>query len=570
MQRKLYLSLVISTAAVAMLTTSCSKKMTLGADNFTINPSPLEAVGGQVPVTINGRFPEKFMKKKAVVTVTPELRYKSGKALGNPATFQGEKVEANNQTISYRVGGNYTMKSSFKYVPEMQKSDLYLTFDTRVGKKSVKVPDVKIGEGVVATSELVDRAIRGGGAAFAPDAYQHVIQQKQESNIKFLIQQAKIRTSELKSVSVQEFIKTLKDIRTDRERKELENVEISAYASPEGGLDLNTRLAKDREKNTQTYVKQQMKQAGLNGMVDTRYTAEDWEGFQELVKASNIQDKEVILRVLSMYKDPEEREHQIRNLSAAFTELTKEILPELRRARISVNYDLIGRSDDEIQDQYKKDARQLSVEELLYSATLTENKSEQEAIYNRTAEIYPNDYRALNDLATMAFDEGDYNKARTLLQRSVGVKADAAEPNINLGILSMLDGDLTMAQNYLSKGTESPALSQALGSLYLKQGNYAQAVKTFGNTTSNSAALAQLLNKDYMKAAETLSRMDGKDALTNYLKAVIAVRTGNNNTALEKLREALAQDSSLAKYAANDLEFKKLANDATFRIITGQ
>ena len=570
MQRKLYLSLVISTAAVAMLTTSCSKKMTLGADNFTINPSPLEAVGGQVPVTINGRFPEKFMKKKAVVTVTPELRYKGGKALGNPATFQGEKVEANNQTISYRVGGNYTMKSSFKYMPEMQKSDLYLTFDTRVGKKSVKVPDVKIGEGVVATSELVDRAIRGGGAAFAPDAYQHVIQQKQESNIKFLIQQAKIRTSELKSVSVQEFIKTLKDIRTDRERKELENVEISAYASPEGGLDLNTRLAKDREKNTQTYVKQQMKQAGLNGMVDTRYTAEDWEGFQELVKASNIQDKEVILRVLSMYQDPEEREHQIRNLSAAFTELTKEILPELRRARISVNYDLIGRSDDEIQDQYKKDARQLSVEELLYSATLTESKSEQEAIYNRTAEIYPNDYRALNDLATMAFDEGDYNKARTLLQRSVGVKADAAEPNINLGILSMLDGDLTMAQNYLSKGTESPALSQALGSLYLKQGNYAQAVKTFGNTTSNSAALAQLLNKDYMKAAETLSRMDGKDALTNYLKAVIAVRTGNNNTALEKLREALAQDSSLAKYAANDLEFKKLANDATFRIITGQ
>ena len=571
MQRKLYLSLVIGAAAVAMLSmSSCSKKMALGADNFTINPSPLEAVGGQVPVTINGRFPEKFMKKKAMVTVTPELRYEGGKALGSSATFQGEKVEANNQTISYRVGGNYTMKSNFKYVPEMQKSDLYLTFDTRVGKKSVKVPDVKIGEGVIATSELADRAIRGGGAAFAPDAYQHVIQQKQESNIKFLIQQAKIRTSELKSVSVQEFIKTLKDIRADRERKELENVEISAYASPEGGLDLNTRLAKDREKNTQDYVKQQMKQAGLEGMVDTRYTAEDWDGFQQLVQASNIQDKDVILRVLSMYQDPEEREHQIRNLSAAFTELTKEILPELRRSRISVNYDLIGRSDDEIQDQYKKDASQLSVEELLYSATLTENKSEQEAIYNRTAEIYPNDYRALNDLATMAFDEGNYNKARTLLQRAVGVKADAAEPNINLGILSMLDIDLTMAQNYLSKGTESPALSQALGNLYLKQGNYAQAVNAFGNTTSNSAALAQLLNKDYMKAAETLSRMDGKDALTNYLKAIIAVRTGNNSTAVEKLREALAQDESLAKYAAKDLEFKKLANDATFRIITNQ
>ena len=136
MQRKLYLSLVIGAAAVAILSmSSCSKKMALSADNFTINPSPLEAVGGQVPVTINGRFPEKFMKKKAMVTVTPELRYEGGKALGSSATFQGEKVEANNQTISYRVGGNYTMKSNFKYVPEMQKSDLYLTFDTRVGKK---------------------------------------------------------------------------------------------------------------------------------------------------------------------------------------------------------------------------------------------------------------------------------------------------------------------------------------------------------------------------------------------------------------------------------------------------
>lgn len=563
----MYLTMAVL-SAVAL--TSCSKMGALSADNFTVNPSPLESVGGQVPATINGRFPEKYMKRKAIVTVTPELRYQGGKAVGSSATFQGEKVEANNQTISYRVGGNYTMKTSFKYVPEMEKSDLYLTFNARVGKKTYQVPDVKIGEGVIATSELVDRTIKSSGVAFAPDAYEHVIKQKQEANIKFLIQQAKIRNSELKSVSVQDFIKTLRDIRTDRERKELENVEVSAYASPDGGMTLNTKLAKDRQKTTNAYVKGQLKKTGLSGDIDTKYTAEDWEGFQKLVSESNIQDKEVILRVLSMYQDPEERERQIRNLSAAYTDLAKEILPELRRSRISVNYDLIGRSDDEIQEQYKSDPTKLSVEELLYSATLTDNRNEQKAIYAKTAQVYPNDYRAYNDLATMAFDEGNYDEARGYLQKSVAIKGNAAEPNVNLGILSMLNGDLTSAQNYLSKGAASPALPEAMGNLYLKQGNFAQAVKSFGDTKSNSAALAQILTKDYMKAAETLSSVKNDDAMTYYLKAIVSARTNNNSLAIDNLRTAIGKDATLASYAAKDLEFKKLANDAAFKILTSK
>lgn len=567
MQSKLYLTMAIASAVVL---TSCSKMGALSSDNFTVNPSPLESVGGQVPATINGRFPEKYMKKKAIVTVTPELRYQGGKAVGSAATFQGEKVEANNQSISYRMGGNYTMKTSFKYVPAMQKSDLYLTFNARKGNKTYKVPDVKVAEGVIATSELVDRTIKSSGAAFAPDAYEHVIKQKQEANIKFLIQQAKIRNSELKSVSVQDFVKTLKDIRADRERKELENIEVSAYASPDGGMNLNTKLAQNREKTTNSYVKGQLKKAGLSTNIDTKYTAEDWDGFQKLVSESNIQDKEVILRVLSMYQDPEEREHQIRNLSAAFTDLAKEILPELRRSRISVNYDLIGRSDDEIQAQYKADPTQLSVEELLYSATLTDNKNEQKAIYQKTAQVYPNDYRAYNDLATMAFAEGDYSTARSYLEKSVNIKRDAAEPNINLGTLALLDNDLTSAQNYLSKGAASPALNEALGNLYLKQGNYAAAVKAFGDTKSNSAALAQLLSKDYLKSAETLSSIQNDDAMTYYLKAIIAARTNNNSLAVENLRTAISKDADLSSYAAKDLEFKKLANDATFKVLTSK
>ena len=567
MQSKLYLSLTILAAATL---TSCSKMGALSSDNFSVNPSPLESVGGQVPATINGRFPEKYMKKKAVVTVTPVLRYAGGETAGDAATFQGEKVEANNQTISYRVGGNYTMKTNFKYVPEMLKSDLYLTFNAKKGKKTVKIPDVKIGEGVISTSELVNRTLKNASTAFAPDAYQHIIKQKQEANIQFLIQQAKIRTSELNGVSVQQFVKTLQEIQADEQRKALENIEVSAYASPDGGMSLNTKVAQDREKSTQKYVKSQLKKTGLEAEVDTKYTAEDWEGFKELVSQSNMQDKEVILRVLSMYQDPEEREHQIRNLSAAFTDLTQEILPQLRRARMTINYNLIGRSDDEIQAQYKSDASQLSVEELLYSTTLTENVAEQEGIFKKTAQLYPNDYRAYNNLATIAYANGKYNDAKNYLQQALKANSNAAEPNVNLGLISLINNDLTSAQKYLAEGAGSQALGEALGNMYLKQGNYAQAVKSFGNAKSNSAALAQILTKDYMKAAETLAAVQKKDAMTSYLKAIVAARTNNNNIAVDNLRDAIAKDASLAAYAAKDLEFLKLQNDATFKVLTNK
>lgn len=566
MQTKLYLALIIGSAALGL--TSCSKMGALSADNFNVTPSPIEAVGDQVPVTINGRFPQKYMKKKAVVTVTPVLKYDGGEAIGAPATFQGEKVEGNNQTISYRIGGNYTMKSNFAYLPEMEKSDLYLKFDARKGNKRYNVPEVKVGEGVLATSALVNRTMKSSNIAFAPDAYQHVIKQKANANIKFLIQQAKIRNSELHSVSVKDFIKTLRDIRNDQERKDLENVEVSAYASPDGGMKLNTALAKNREKNTKQYVSGTLKRAGLDGNINTKYTAEDWEGFQQLVSQSNIQDKEVILRVLSMYKDPEERERQIKNISAAFTELAKEVLPELRRSRITVNYNLIGRSDDEIEQQYKSDPSKLSVEEMLYSATLTDDQAKQAEIYKKTTQIYPNDYRAYNDLAVLAYQKGDFTTAKDYVQQALKANSNAAEPNVNAGYLAMLAGDNAAAETYLAKGSTSDAAGEALGNLYLKQGKYAQAVKAFGDAKSNSAGLAQLLTKDYMTAASTLSSVSKPDAMTYYLKAIIAARTNNTSLAIDNLRNAVQQDASLAKYAANDLEFKKIAANAAFQVLT--
>ena len=549
-------------AASVLLLSSCSSNLgALSSDNFSVVPNPLEAHAGQVPATINGTFPEKYLKKKAVVTVTPELRYGDGKvARGESATFQGEKVEGNDQTISYLTGGHYTMKSNFKYVPEMQKSELYLTFDAKVGKKQKSVPAVKVADGVVATSELAGRTVKSAQACVAPDAFQRVTEQKQEANIKFLIQQANLRKSELKNNSVKEFVELLKKISADKEGLNLTNVEVSSYASPDGGEKLNDKLASQRKNNTEKYVNQQLKLTKNSGAdVETKYTAQDWEGFQELVKASDIQDKDVILRVLSMYKDPEEREQQIKNLSSAFRELADGILPQLRRSRMTINYEVIGRDDDQINAQLKEDASKLSVEEMLYAATLTDKADEQEAIYKKTTEVYPTDCRAYNNIASIEYAKGNYDTAKQYAQKALALNSNSGEANANLGLLALQAGDTNAAENYIAKAGNANGVAEVLGNLHLAQGKYAQAAQDFSKVNSNSAALAQIMNKDYASAAKTLANIKSSDATTDYLKAVLAARQGNNTDAATALRSAISKDSSLASYAANDLELAKVS-----------
>ena len=252
MKSNVYLSLALASTLVL---TSCKKLGELSADNFTVTPSPMEAVSGQVPVTIDGRFPEKYMKKKAVVTVIPVLRYEGGEAKGQSATFQGEKVKGNDQEISYKMGGNYTMRNSFEYVPAMQKSELYLTFEARVGKKEVEVPEVKVADGVIATSALVGRTAANANGALGEDAYQYSIAQTKKAQIKYLINQAKVRSSELETVSVQEFVQMLRDIKADQKGLQLDGIEVSAYASPDGAFDFNNQLAEKREGTSTDYMK---------------------------------------------------------------------------------------------------------------------------------------------------------------------------------------------------------------------------------------------------------------------------------------------------------------------------
>ena len=556
MIKKLYLPLV---ALLVLAFSSCSKMGELSPDYFTTNPEVLEAIGGKVPVTITGKFPEKYFKKNATVEVTPVLRWEGGEAKGQPATFQGEKVQGNDQTISYKTGGTYTMKASFDYVPEMAKSELYLDFKIKKGKKEYTIPSVKIADGVIATSELP--TVNSANAAYAPDAFQRIIKQAKEAQIMFLIQQANLRASELKSDSLKAFHKQVVAVAGDTKNYKLNNIEISAYASPDGGVELNTTLAENRQNNTEKYMNQQLKKGKIETEVDAKYTAQDWDGFQELVSKSNIQDKDLILRVLSMYSDPEQRETEIKNISSVYKTLADEILPQLRRARLTANYDVIGRSDEEINAAFDTDAKVLSNDELLYAATLTNDNARKEAIYKKTVELYPNDFRAYNNLGMMAYANGDLATAENYFKQAASKNANAAEVNTNLGLIELTKGNVANAETYLSKSTGANTANEALGNLYIKQGQYDRAVQAFGDTKTNSAALAQILAKDYNKAKSTLSAVKNPDAYTNYLMAVVGARTNNADLVKGSMDKVKQQDAALAAKAQNDREFAKYANE---------
>ncbi len=558
MTKKLYLPLLM---VFVLIISSCSSKMgELPSDYFTTTPQVLEAVGGKVPVTINGRFPEKYFKKKAVVEVTPVLKWKGGEARGTSVTFQGEKVHGNHQTMSYKMGGNYTMKTSFDYQPEMARSELFLEFTGKIGNKRVSIPPVKVAEGVIATSALIEKTLSNANPANGDDAFQRIIKEAHKENIMFLIHQANIRTGEMQK------IKGFKDEAStisEAANKKVNNVEVSAYASPDGPLSLNTRLASNRESNAATALSRELKRADVDALVDTKYTAEDWDGFKELVSQSNIQDKELILRVLEMYSDPQQREQEIKNISSVYSVLADEILPQLRRARLTLNYEIIGKSDAEISNLAATNPSELNVEELLYAATLTENVDTQKAIYTQATKQFPNDYRGFNNLGRLAYEAGDFSKAESFFKEAARVES-TPQVNMNLGLIALTKGDLATAESHLGKASGSKELNETMGNLYVAQGQYDRAVNSFGDAKTNSAALAQILAQDYNKAKNTLENVSKPDAYTDYLLAVVGARTNNLNMVTGNLAKAVAKNPALAKKAATDLEFSRYFTSSEF------
>ena len=557
MKKSVFFSLI---AAVALLA-SCNKTLPQ-PEQISVNPSPLVKVGNKVNADITGTFPVKKFAKKGVLVVTPVLKYEGQEAVGKPVTYVGEKAKENGKTVSYKEGGKYSQSCSFEYVPAMKQSELYLRFEAKVGKKVIEIPDLKIADGVMATSELAKA--EDNKTATTPDKFQRIIQEYTEADIRFLIQQSNLRSSETRSQEIKDLQAAIKEADTN-ERKAINKLEVSGYASPDGGLALNEKLAKNRQEVSQKFLQRGLKKDKVNASIESNITAEDWEGFQAAMEQSNMQDKDLVLRVLSMYSDPEEREAQIKNLSAVYSTIAKEILPALRRSRLILTTDLIGKSDDEIRELAKNAPDQLSVEELLYAATLTRDKAEKKELYAKAANIH-NDYRAWNSLGQLYFEEGNIAEARRCYGHALGIQPNDPDVNYNAGIAAMADGDLEKAEEYLGKAAGTKAdLNAALGTLYTQKGEYAAAKKAYGKSATNNAAVQQILDEDYAAASQTLNNVKEPNATTAYLKAVVGARTNDRNAVYVNLRSAISQDASMKARAKSDIEFSKFAEDAEFQ-----
>lgn len=543
--------------SATVLLAGCSGKMNqFKSEYFSANPNPLEVVGQEVPATVSANVPAKFFKKNASVTITPVLVYEGTEQAGQPVVYQGEKVRGNAPVVSYDNGGNLIIPVNYVYTPAMDKSELYMTFNVEQGKKQYVLPRVKVADGVIATAALADAGTVN--PATANDAFQRIINQKYNADIMFLINQANVRKNQLTTDQIKELNAKVAETKGN-DNLQLEEINISSYASPDGALDFNEKLAENREKNTLKYLEGQLKKDNMADFseITKQWTAEDWNGFKTLVEASDIQDKALIIRVLNDVQDPELREEKIRELSHVFDELADEILPQLRRSIITASINVIGKSDEEINQLFDTDPSKLNVEELLYCATLTNDNARKEKIYSTVVSLYPNDFRGYNNLAKVQYLNKQYAQAKANIAKAAQLAPAAKEVNMNSGLLSLVDKDFESANRSFSNAAGLEELSDALGVYYLTQGDNAAAVKTFGKSKTNNAALAQILTKDYAAAKSTLAGIANPDATTYYLTAVLGARTNNESMVRSNLEKAIKLNPAYAAKAKKDLEFAK-------------
>lgn len=548
------LCLFVAVGATLMLS-SCGKKLgQFSSDYFSVNPNPLEVVGEKVPATVTAHIPAKFFVKNAEVTVTPYLVYADTETASQAYSFQGEKVRGNNPVVSYENGGTVTIPVSYLYNPAMAKSELQLAFNVTQGSKQYVLPRVTVATGVIATAALADAG--DVNPALAPDAFQRVINEKYAADIMFLINVANIRASQLQTDAMKELQQEIVNANNAANR-EIKELNIQSYASPDGPYAFNQALAQKREDNTKGYLNDQLKKDKITefGELTAQFTAEDWEGFQKLVEQSNIQDKDLILNILRMYKDPEVRDREIRNLSSVFEVLADEILPQLRYSRITASIDVIGKSDAEIVEFMTSNPKELTVEEMLYAGTLAKDNATRLKFYDIAAATYGNDYRTWNDLGMAQYIAGDYKGAESSFKKAASLNGNAKEPKMNLGLIEMLNGNYSKANQLFGTAAGVNELNAALGTYYLKLGDNVNAAKAFGDTKSNNAALAQILTKDYNKAKSTLAAISNPNATTYYLMAVLGARTNNESMIANNLRQAIKLDNKMAEKAVNDLEF---------------
>lgn len=562
-----------STLLAAIVLSSCSglnkMKDTASTVKYTANPSVLESKAGEVEVTISGKFPAKYFNKNAVLVATPVLKYGNGETAYKSYTVQGEAVKANDKVIKYTEGGDFTYTDKIPFKKDMMVSQLEVRVKATVKKTSVDFPAIKVGDGVIATEFLVVKDPRA--IIIKDNKFQRVTGEEYEAAINYQINKADIRPAELKKDAVKNLQSTVADLQKDS-TKQIKSVEISAYASPDGPEDLNAKLAEKRKGTATDYFKKNAKKNKLTKVEDDNIfkyltTAEDWDGFKTLMEKSDIKDKELILRVLSMYSDPVVREREIKNISSAFNEIKEKILPELRRSKMTVNVDVMGMSDEQLVAAATSNPSSLNLEELLYTANLVSDNNQKLAIYQAAAQKYPDDVRAKNNVGYVLLQLKRNSEAKAAFEAAKQVQDNDVVKN-NLGVIAMLDGDLKAAEDlFTSAMGAGETVSYNLGIIKIIQGKYADAINYFGNTCEANAALAKLLAKQNDAALATLNCIKSEDAIVYYLRAVVGARTQNTDMLYNNLRIAAGKSAELKANAKVDMEFGKYFNEDAFKSI---
>jgi Flp pilus assembly protein TadD len=561
-----YFILILAAAVLSSCSGLNKMKKNEGLIKYEVTPKVLEAHAGLVNVTIKGQFPAKYFDKKTTLTATPVLTYNGGEtAFEKVQVVQGESVQANNKVISYN-GGDFTYTASVPYKDAMKVSQLMLKVHAERGKKSLDLDPVKLADGVIATSTLVEKV---GKTISLKDQFVRVTPENQSADINYIINKYDIRPAELKEADVTAMMNYIKNVSADSTRH-FKTATVSSYASPDGKFASNEKLSGNRGTTADKFIKKgfdKIEAAKAANFFNEKTTAEDWDGFKTEVTNSSLQDKDLILRVLSMYSDPDVREREIKNMSAAFESLKTDILPKLRRSQFFIDVDKIGRSDEQILAQAKSDPKVLSLEEMLYAATLTKDANEQLAFYKAASEAYPKDFRAANNVGVALMSLGKTDEAIAAFEKAKAIENNDVIKS-NLGMASLAKDDLTKAAEYFNSMTAATNESKwGLGVIAITKGEYDQAVNFFGSEPCFNLALAQLLKGDANKAKATLDAMKEmcKCGKPSYLKAVVGARLDNRDYMLNGLREAVGFNADWKAYAKTDLELAKYWNDDTFK-----
>jgi tetratricopeptide (TPR) repeat protein len=559
---------ILILAAAVMTGCSGLNKMKKNSNlvKYEVTPKVLETHAGVVTITIKGTYPAKYFDKKTTVTATPVLTYTGGEtAFDKVQVLQGESVQANNKVIT-ATGGDFSYTATIPYKDAMKMSELVLRLKAVRGKKTLDFDQLKIADGVIATSTLVEKE---GKPILLKDKYVRINPESKLADIHYQINQADITSKELKAEDIALLKEYIKSISADSSRK-LKSTDVSSYASPDGSMKINTPLSEKRGKTAGKFIKKEFTKidaAKADGFFNEKTTSEDWDGFKSEVEKSTIQDKDLILRVLSMYSDPEVRNKEIKNMTSAFEKLKTDVLPRLRRSQMAVNVDIVGRTDEQIVAQMKSDPKVLNHEEMLHAASLTTDLNEQLKFYQAAADNDPKDFRAQNNIGNTYMALGKTDEAIAAFEKAKAIQNNDAVKN-NLGFGAIVKGDMPKAEEYFNSMTAAtPESKWGLGVIAITKGEYDKAVNDFGTEPCFNLALAQYLKGDVTKAKATLDSMKDlcKCGKPSYLKAVIGAKLDDRNYMLTNLREAIGDKIEWKAYAKTDLEFAKFFNDETFK-----